>query len=317
MNELAVVCGAGGYVGGRLVQFLKKKGFRVRAVYSPRVVAVHDCVDERIKADLTIPYQAEKSVEGGTWIFNLAANVGGIGYISKNRAQCMSIASINLNLLQACAKHPVAGYFFASSSCVYPSHYEGQVCKEHNGSFACSTAGYGQEKYFSEQACKWFETEHKVPVKIARYHTIYGPGDDRGADRDHFPSAMASKVARAKVSGSNEITIWGDGTQTRSLIHVDDCVEGTFRLMFSNIEGPINLAHPEVVSVNSLVDELETISGTKPVRFYSPEATVGAKNKVACLNRLRTRLGWVPEISMAEGLPSLYRYFYDRYLFAK
>lgn len=266
-------------------------------------------------ADLTIPLQAAKAVEGGSWIFNLAAKVGGIDYISKHRAECMAIASININLLNACAKQGVAGYFFASSSCVYSSTLPAQLLKEGDASFSTCTSGYGQEKYFAEQVCKAFSEQYpQVPVRIARYHTIYGPGDDRGVGRDHFPSAMASKMAKAKFHGTNEITIWGDGTQTRSLIHVDDCVEGTFRLMFSNIEGPINLAHPEVVSVNGLVNELELISGCAPTRFYSKEATIGAQHKVACTKRLSDRLVWVPKISLTEGLPELYRYFYDKEL---
>jgi len=313
-ENIAVVCGANGYVGRNLVQYLSNKGFSVRAIArtpGAKLAGVH-----YVYGDLRTPEVCRTATNRAKWIFNLAANVGGIGFIGTQKTECMLSSLINTNLLLAASQEQsLAGYFFASSSCVYPEK-DGQL-REEDAYPAAPMDGYGWEKLFGERMCLSFANDYSMPTRIARYHTIYGPGDIRGPGRDHVTAALCKKVVAAKLSGVHEINIWGDGNQTRSFLYIDDCVEGTFRIMMSMSPAPVNLANDELVSVNDLVTELEEIAAVRLMRFYSPNAPQGLQHKEVDNTLLRTTIGWEPSTPIKIGLERMYRDFYDRALQAK
>lgn len=315
-----VVCGAGGYVGRNLVNFLAKNGHDVRAVSRIPLATKVSGVDDYVAGDLRSPSIARMAVEGAHWVFNLAANVGGIGFIGKQRTNCMLSSLINTNLLVATQEEmrigrKLCGYFYASSSCVYPE--KNHALRETDAFPAAPMIGYGWEKLFGELMCQSFEADHGLPTHIARYHTIYGPGDVRAQGKDHVTAALCHKVIQAKLSGVHEINIWGDGNQTRSFLYIDDCVEGTYRLMGSPCRGPVNLANDEKVSVNDIVTLLEEIAAVKLVRFYSPDAPTGLQHKCTDNGLIRASLRWEPSTPIKLGLERMYRDFWDRAILEK
>lgn len=307
-NDKIVVCGAGGYVGRRLVEDLVKKGYtNVVAVFrrptnNPIAGAIHDL------ADLQDINDCQRVVHDADWVYNLAAKVGGIGFISEHKAECMTSAAININLLRSLSPD-IKGYFFSSSSCVYPS-LERPLTE--NDIFPGYISGYGLEKYFSEQVCLAFAKERDIPICIARFHTVYGPDDFRGEINNHFPSALTVKVVEAKQTGIHAIRIWGDGSQTRSLLYIDDAVAGVQKLMARGIRGPVNLASSEKVSVNGLVTMLEDIACVKLARSYNLEASTGAQHKTSDNTLLRESVNWEPMTSTRDGMERLYRSCWER-----
>jgi len=319
MSEKVVVCGAGGFVGGNLVKFLMHKGYPdIRAVsFRPVDQWLFKSSEvENIQLDLRHYNACKIAVSGATWVYNLAAKVGGIGYIQKNKTECMLSSLINTHLLQAMAwgeVASVAGYFFASSACVYPTTSKaGDLIKEND--LIMPSDGYGIEKFFSERLCASFSEEHNLPTRVARYHTVYGPGDDiKGREgKDHAPSALCRKVAKAKISGQHEINIWGDGEQTRDFLYVNDCVEATYRLMGSGCNSdPVNVGSPEIVTINQMVTMLEEIAGVRLTRFYSKAAPEGVRHRGSDNTRLKSILKWEPTTTLYEGLSATYRNVYD------
>lgn len=297
MNKI-VIAGGSGFVGRAFVEFLTKRGHR-------DVVAVSRSTGH----DLRDPVVAMKTCEGATLVFNLAAQVGGIGYIGKHNVDCLLSSLINTNLLRACETHKVTRYFFASSSCVYP---DGGAMREDNALPANPGTGYGWEKIFSEQMCLAFDKERRVPCSIARFHTLYGPGDIRPGGREHVIEALCKKVIAAKLSGIHEISIWGDGSQTRSFLYIDDCVEGMYKLACSGVTGPVNLSSSESASVNQLVDMIEDIACIKLERFYNKSAPSGIIHKMTENTALRAALAWEPMTPLRAGIEKTYNDLWSR-----
>jgi len=293
------VAGGTGYIGSRLTKFLREKGHEVLAV-------------SRKFVDLKNPASAHMVCDGADMVFNLAANVGGIGFVSKSRTDCLLSSLINTNLLTASVDCGVKRYFFASSSCIYPDSAYGAALIESDAYPASPAVDYGWEKLFSERMCSAFSAEKNLPTTVARLHGVYGPGDIRPEGRDHVVTALCRKVIAAKLSGSNEIAIWGDGTQTRSFIFIDDVIEGIWKLALQGVPGPINLANSEIVSVNDIVNMLEDIAGVKPTRFYSVDAPVGCKHKIANVAALRKAINWEPMTTIRSGLEIVYRELWDQ-----
>lgn len=310
-DEQIVVCGAGGFLGGKMVEFLLKKGFtNIRAISSRPVhqwIRVFDV--NNVSLDLRDPVYAHRVCKDAQYVFNFAAKVGGIGYIGKNKVECMRSALINLNLLEA-LRDRGASYFFSSSACVYDS--TGKV----NPSF-----GYGDEKLFSEQLCRAYSNECDTRTIIARYTGIYGPGDRiKGQEnRDHAPSALARKVAAAKASGDHQIVIWGDGEQTRNFLYVDDAAEAAYRLMFDSNESlTVDVGSDEVVSINTLVGMLEEIADIKLEKFHELDAPKGVSARVADNDALRlVTKGWEPSTLMQDGMREVYREIWDQEEFTR
>jgi len=313
---ITVVAGAGGFIGGHLTRRLLGLGRRVRAVdvkplaeWFQRHPGAEDVV-----LDLAGKTECEQALEGADEVFNLACDMGGMGFIETHRAQCMLSVLINTHLLLAARKWKVGRYFFASSACIYPVHLQQRPgdprLAEDCAYPAMPEPGYGWEKLFSEQMCARFREDFGVETRVARYHNVYGPHGSFRGGREKAPAALSRKVAEAVISGRHEIEIWGDGTQTRSFMHIDDCVEGTLRLMASDEVDPMNIGSEEVISVNGLVSLLEELAGVKLERRYGPGA-LGVMGRSSDNTRVRARLGWEPRISLREGLPSTYRWVFD------
>ena len=313
-NRRILVCGAGGYVGGNLVETLLDWGFTNISAVSSRPLNQWLKTSDKVEnfvGDLRDPRICDELAYEANYVFNLAATVGGIGFIGKNKVECMMSSMINTNLLRAASREGVLRYFFASSSCVYPEN-DGAPLKESDAYPAQPMDGYGWDKLFSERMCLAFDEERQLPVTIARFHTVYGPGDVRPEGRDHVTTALCKKVIEAKRSGKHEIEIWGDGNQTRNFLNIKDCVYGILSLMSYEVQGPVNLANPEPVSVNQLVTVLEEIAGVSLKRKYKLDAPRGRQFKICDTTLLRESLKWEPSITLRDGLEELYKDLWDK-----
>ena len=308
-----LVAGAGGFVGGYLVKALCDRGHHVRAVSSrsPNEWLQRDprAVNEG-RLDLRHPDTCDYAVSGVDQVYNLAAKVGGVGYITKQRLECALSTLINTNLLRSCQRFNVSRYFFSSSCCIYPSK-EG-VLIEDDASLPNLAEGYALEKLFSERVCQYFQEETGVEVRVARFANCYGPGDDiKGSEgKHHAPSALCEKILWAKrnCAGLKSVNIWGDGTQLRNFLHVRDAAEGSIRLMESGAKVPVNLGSPEVFSINGIVSMLEEIAGVKVFRNYMLTAETGVHTRITDGSLFKQLVGWEPVIPMRVGLEETYRH---------
>jgi len=318
MNETVVVAGGGGFIGGHLVAELRHRGAtEVRAVdVKPRDqwFQVFDDV-ENLELDLREKRACEQAVSGAAQVFNLAADMGGMGFIEHNKALCMLSVLINTHLLQASAAGDVGRYFFGSSACVYAA--EKQVSpdvtalKESDAYPAMPEDGYGWEKLFSERMCRHFAEDFGLGVRVARYHNVYGPHGTYAGGREKAPAAICRKVAEAVISGRHEIEIWGDGEQTRSFTYIDDAVEGTLRLMASDVAEPLNVGSSELVTVNALVDFVEGIEGGVTLqRLYDVTAPQGVRGRNSDNTLIQERLDWQPSIPLRTGLERTYAWIW-------
>jgi GDP-D-mannose 3',5'-epimerase len=317
-GETIVVTGGGGFIGGRLVAELLEQGASVRAVDIKPFDDWHQLfegVDNR-RLDLRRADDCYGAVEGATDVYNLAADMGGMGFIENNKALCMLTVLINTHLLQAARDAGVGRYFFASSACVYAEdkQLDAEVAPLAEGDAypAMPEDGYGWEKLFSERMCRHFREDFGLGTRVGRYHNVYGPHGTWTGGREKAPAAICRKVAEAKLSGRDEIEIWGDGEQTRSFTWIDDCTDGTLRLMRSDVEEPLNIGSSELVSINTLVDLVESIAGVKLRRRYDTSAPRGVRGRNSDNTLIRERLGWEPTTPLAEGLEATYRWIHDQ-----
>jgi nucleoside-diphosphate-sugar epimerase len=247
-------------------------------------------------------------------VYNLAADMGGMGFIESNKALCMLSVLVNTHLLLSARDHGVERFFFSSSACVYPDYKQRQAdvaaLKEGDAYPAMAEDGYGWEKLFSERMCRHFREDFGLRTRVGRYHNVYGPYGTWDGGREKAPAAIARKVAFAKVTGRHEIEIWGDGEQTRSFMYIDDCLEGTHRLMRSNFNDPLNIGSEELVSVNRLVDIVEQIAGIGLRRVYKLDAPKGVRGRNSDNTLIRQVLNWSPSIALKDGMEETYRWIY-------
>ena len=269
-NERVVVCGAGGFIGGHLVQALLKNGVNVvRAVDVKPLDEWYQKSSEveNLSLDLRDKDNCFKAAEDMQIVFQLAADMGGMGFIENNKALCMLSVLTNTHMLMAARDSGVERFFFSSSACVYNGDKQKNPnvipLKEEDAYPALPEDGYGWEKLFSERMCRHFEEDYGLQTRVARYHNVYGPFGTYDGGREKAPAAICRKVIQAKASGKHEIEIWGDGHQTRSFMYVDDCTKGTQAILESDIREPINLGSSELVTINQLVDVVEEIAGVK------------------------------------------------------
>ena len=317
MNEV-VVCGAGGFIGGHLVaDLLRKSGTRVRAVDVKPVdewFQVFGEADNRV-ADLSDREACREVVEGARYVFNLAADMGGMGFIEANKARCMLSVLINTHLLLAAREYEIERFFFGSSACVYAADKQTSSdvlpLKEADAYPAMPEDGYGWEKLFSERMCRHFSEDFGLRTRVARYHNVYGPQGTYEGGREKAPAAICRKVIEAKLSGHHQIEIWGDGEQTRSFMFVDDCVYGTRTLMQSDVTEPLNVGSDRLVTINELVSIVEEIAGLRLRRRYKLDAPQGVRGRNSDNTLIRQRLGWEPEISLEEGLEKTYAWMHE------
>jgi nucleoside-diphosphate-sugar epimerase len=320
-NELVVVAGGGGFIGGWLIGELRRKGYsKLRAVDvkpANEWYQVHDGV-ENLTLDLNLRPNCDLAVRGAADVYNLAANMGGMGFIENNKALCMLSVLINTHMLQAARETGVRRFFYSSSACVYNGDKQQDVnnpgLKESDAYPAMAEDGYGWEKLFSERMCRHFHEDFGLYTRVARFHNVYGPLGTWDGGREKAPAAICRKVIQAKVSGDHSIEIWGDGTRTRSFMYIDDCLKGVQMIMDSNILEPINLGSEEMVSINQLVDIVEDIAGIKLKRTYDLTAPKGVMGRNSDNTLIRQYLGWEPSIPLRTGLEKTYAWIYDQYL---
>ncbi len=314
-SQNVVVCGAGGFIGGHLVSHLRTQGVSViRAVdVKPRHEWYQQAPGvESAVLDLQDKDDCSRAVRDADVVFNLAADMGGMGFIEKNKALCMLSVLINTHLLLASRQRGVKRFFFASSACVYNAEKqqnpEVTPLKEEDAYPALPEDGYGWEKLFSERMCRHFEEDFGLECRIARYHNVYGPLGTYAGGREKAPAAICRKVIEAKASGRHEIEIWGDGQQTRSFTYIDDCVRGTQMITESDLREPINLGSNELVTINGLVDIVEEIAGVRLKRSYRLDAPKGVNGRNSDNTRIRQYLNWEPSVRLREGLEQTYRW---------
>ncbi len=318
-EDLIVVTGAGGFIGGHLVKRLLADGnTRIRAIDQRPLDQWYQAfkdVDNRV-LDLQLADACDEALAGATTVYSLAADMGGMGFIEANKARCMLSVLINTHLLQSALTHGVERFFFSSSACVYAAEKQLtpdiEPLKESDAYPAEPEDGYGWEKLFSERMCRHFTEDFGLLTRVARYHNVYGPNGTWTGGREKAPAAICRKLAEAKLSGDHEIEIWGDGEQTRSFMYIDDCTEGTLRIMHSDIDVPINLGSSEMVTINQLVDIVEDIAGIRVSRRYDLDAPKGVRGRNSDNTMIQERLGWEPSISLRDGLEQTYRWIFDQ-----
>jgi len=314
-GKKAVVCGAGGFIGGHLVKYLIAQGIDVvRAVDIKPLDEWYQITDgvESVSADLKDKANCEAAVKGVEIVYQLAADMGGMGFIENNKALCMLSVLTNTHMLVAAKDAGITRFFYSSSACVYNGEKQTDAnvvpLKEEDAYPALPEDGYGWEKLFSERMCRHFEEDYGMICRVARYHNVYGPEGTWKGGREKAPAAICRKVIEAKNSGVHEINIWGDGNQTRSFMYIDDCVKGTQMIMESDIDEPINLGSHEMVTINQLVDLAEQIAGIKLKRTYDLTAPKGVNGRNSDNTMILDRLGWEPSIKLIDGLTKTYKW---------
>jgi nucleoside-diphosphate-sugar epimerase len=319
----AVVCGGGGFIGGHLVADLLKKGYKhVRVVdVKPKEqwYQVHPQA-ENVVADLNLKEKAFDAVKGMDVCWNLACNMGGMGFIENNKGLCMISVLINTHLLLAAREFGIKRFFYASSACVYNGEKQTDkstdvFLKEEDAYPALPEDGYGWEKLFSERMCRHFREDWKIPTRVARFHNVYGPFGTWEGGREKAPAAICRKVMEAKISGKHEIEIWGDGKQTRSFMYITDCLKGIHMITDSDtFFDPINLGSAEGVTINQLVDIVEDIAKIKLKRNYNLNAPKGVNGRNSDNTLINKVFNWEPNTKLRDGMEKTYAWIYDQYM---
>lgn len=307
-----LVAGAGGFIGGHLVKELTKKGNQVRAVDIKPLNEWYQISDDadNLVLDLRLKENCFTAVNGYNEVFNLASDMGGMGFIENNKAACMISVLINTHLLMAAKECGIDRFFYASSACVYNGEKQTDPAnpglKEADAYPALAEDGYGWEKLFSERMCRHFSEDFGLITRVARFHNVYGPHGTYDGGREKAPAAMCRKVIDAQLTGKKDIVIWGDGHQTRSFMYIDDCIKGILDIMYSNINEPLNLGSSEMVSINQLVDIVEGIAGYKMDRKYDLGAPKGVRGRNSENTLIKKYLGWEPSIPLKKGMKKTY-----------
>lgn len=324
VNDMVLVAGGGGFIGGHLVRDLRSKGFnRIRAVDIKPLSEWYQRFDdvENLVLDLRRRDASEQAMDSAQWVFNLACDMGGMGFIETHKAECMLSVLINTHLLVAARDAGVKRMFYASSACVYAADKQCVAdlapLKEGDAYPAMPEDGYGWEKLFSERMCRHFREDYGLEIRIARYHNVYGPHGTYDGGREKAPAAICRKVIAAQLAGSNEIEIWGDGEQTRSFTFIDDCLYGTQLLMGSQYSEPLNVGSSEMVSINQLVDITEKIAGTRLRRRYNLSAPKGVRGRNSDNTLIAAKLGWAPSFPLEAGMERTYAWIYGQMVSGK
>jgi GDP-D-mannose 3',5'-epimerase len=314
-SDLVVVTGAGGFIGGHLIADLRRQGYRrLRAVDIKPLDEWYQRFDdvENLSLDLSSIDACERACKDARLVYNLAADMGGMGFIELNKALCMLTVLINTHMLMASRQAGVERFFYSSSACVYAAEKQTSAAvtplREPDAYPAMPEDGYGWEKLFSERMCRHFTEDFGLQTRVARYHNVYGPYGTYDGGREKAPAAVCRKVIHAQRSGSGEIEIWGDGEQTRSFTFIDDCLYGTQALMASDITEPLNIGSDQLVTINQLVDIVESIAGVKLRRRYKLDAPKGVRGRNSDNMLITQRLGWAPSTRLEDGMRETYEW---------
>lgn len=321
MNYLVV--GSGGFIGGHVVARLVNEKHNVRAVDIKPKEYWFQKFDECENHSLDMKYldNCRLMTKGIDYVLNLACNMGGIGFIENNKAECMLSVLINTNLLQASLENNVKKYFFASSACAYNTELQKDInikgLKEQDAYPAMPEDGYGWEKLFSERMCRHFYEDFGLETRVARFHNIYGPLGTFDGGREKAPAALCRKVIDAKMNKKKIIDVWGDGKQTRSFLYIEDCIEAIFRLFNSNFRDPVNIGSEEKVSINQLIEIIEKIANLKLDRNYQLDKPKGVNGRSSDNTLIRKVLNWEYKYSLKEGINETYKWIENIYTLKK
>jgi nucleoside-diphosphate-sugar epimerase len=317
-SEKVLVAGAGGFIGGWLVRDLLNKGFTdIVAVDVKNFSNWYQIFDEPTNyvLDLRDSQNCSKAMHGVKIVYNLAADMGGMGFIENNKALCMLSVLINTNLIDRAKNQNVQKYFYASSACVYNQSMQRNAhnlgLRESDAYPADPEDGYGWEKLFSERMCNHYFEDFGLQVRVGRFHNVYGPHGTFDGGREKAPAAVCRKVAKAVLSGNHEIEIWGDGEQTRSFTYIDDTIHGVNLMMAGNYALPLNIGSSEEVSINQLVDIVEDIAGVKLTRKYLLDAPKGVRGRNSDNTLIKEIFDWNPSITLKEGLTKTYSWIFQ------
>ena len=309
-----LVCGAGGFIGGHLVKDLMNEGHEVVcADIKPQEFWFQLFEkNKNYSLDLKEYENCLKVTEGVDLIYNMACNMGGMGFIENNKADCMLSVLINTNLLRASLIHKIKKYFFSSSACVYNGTKQEKIfiegLKESDAYPAEPEDGYGWEKLFSERMCRHFTEDFGLETRVIRYHNVYGPLGTYDGGRDKAPAALSRKIALAKMNNEKEIEVWGDGKQTRSFMYIDDCLIGTQKIFNSDLKDVYNLGSDEQVSINQMIDIIEEIADYKVKRKYLLDKPLGVRGRSSDNTKIQADLNWAPSITLKDGLKKTYKW---------
>ena len=311
MASRALVAGAGGFIGHHLVSYLKGQGYWVRGVDIKEPEYARSEADEFEVADLRRREECIRVTNGIDEVYHLAADMGGIGYITAFHATvARDNVLIDAHMLEAAQENGASNFFYASSACVYPMYKQGtpnlEALREEDAWPAEPEEGYGLEKLYMEKLCEYYAAEGLLNTTVARFHNVYGPLGSYDGGREKAPAAICRKVALASDGG--EIEVWGDGEQTRSFMYVDDCVEGVHRIMRAGDPRPVNLGTEELVTVNELVDLAAKIAGKDLAKRHDTSKPQGVRGRNSDNTQLRARLGWEPTTPLEDGLRETYRW---------
>ena len=309
-----LVAGAGGFIGGHLVRSLLEDGHEVVAVDIKPLDNWFQIFEKNINYSLDLKEYENclKASKGVDFIYNMACNMGGMGFIENNKAECMLSVLINTNLLRVCLVNKIKKYFFSSSACVYNADKQSKTfingLKESDVYPAMPEDGYGWEKLFSERMCRHFYEDYGLETRVARYHNVYGPFGTFDGGREKAPAALCRKLIIAKNSGKKKIDVWGDGEQTRSFMFIDDCIKGTKKIFESDCREVLNIGSEEQVSINQMIDIIEQISNYKVDRNYQLDKPKGVRGRSSNNDLVRKKINWDAEITLKQGLEMTYKW---------
>ena len=318
-NKKILIVGAGGFIGGHLTKKLLENKNSITAVdIKPKEYWFQDFEEVRnyYQTDMKNIENCRKVTKNIDYVFNMACNMGGMGFIENNKAECMQSVLINTNLLIACKEFGIKRYFFSSSACAYNITKQQNVfiegLKENDAYPAAPEDGYGWEKLFSERMCRHFMEDYGLEVRIARYHNIYGPYGTYDGGREKAPAALCRKIIHAKKENLDKIEVWGDGNQTRSFLYIEDCIEGTLRLFESDYSEPVNIGSDEQVSINQMIDIIQEISKIKKLsRDYQLDKPKGVRGRSSNNDLVKKVLNWSYKIKLKDGLKKTYDWTYN------
>ena len=313
-----LVCGAGGFIGGHLVKRLMDQGHQVVCADIKPLEYWFQIFEknQNFSLDLKEYDNCLKVTESIEFVYNMACNMGGMGFIENNKAECMLSVLINTNMLRACLKNNIKKYFFSSSACVYNAQKQKKTfvegLKETDAYPADPEDGYGWEKLFSERMCRHFSEDFGLDTRVVRYHNVYGPLGTYDGGREKAPAAICRKIIQAKINNINKIDVWGDGNQTRSFLYISDCLDGTEKIFNSNKQDVYNVGSSEQVSINQMIDIIQEIAEIKVERNYQLDKPKGVRGRSSDNTKINDEMNWLPSIKLKSGLEKTYKWIFDQ-----